>query len=221
MLLNSTLDFIDELKANNNRQWFQQNRNRYERAKINYLEFAEMLLVKMQNIDPTLRHLQPKDTVYRIYRDIRFSNDKTPYKTYFGVVLCPEKTMSRRPGYYIHVENNGCFLAGGIYKPQSDILKKVRTEISNFYPDLVKIVEDTNFKARFNGFNFSKSNLLMRPPQGFRHDNQAIEYLKLKSYEVISPFDISQVTSIEGIDKLIDNLKYLKPLNDFLNSSFD
>ena len=220
MLQPETLQFYDDLSRNNYKEWFHENRTRYDKAKADYLNLAATLLERMKTIEPSLANLQPKQCIFRINRDIRFSTDKTPYKTHLGVVLSGNKNMSENAGFYLHIDPAGSFLAGGIYMPPSDALKKIRKEISTFYEDLVAVFENPEFKSRFNGFDQEDRLMLKRPPQGYSADDKAIEFLKFKSFTVSKPFDLSMVTDPKGVDFVIDNFKVLKPLNDFLNRSF-
>jgi uncharacterized protein (TIGR02453 family) len=220
MLHPETLQFYHDLRLNNNRDWFQQNRNRYDAAKADYLALAEKVLSPMKLVDSSLSNLLPKNCVFRINRDIRFSPDKSPYKTHLGVVLSGDRNMSERAGFYLHIDEAGCFLAGGIYMPQSEALKKLRREIADYHEDLTTIFNHKDFKSRFAGFDREENIVLKRPPQGFTADDKAIEYLKFKSYTVSKPFDISLVTNSKGIDFVVEHFTHLKPLNDFLNRAF-
>ncbi len=221
MLSQKTLQFLYDLKQNNNREWFKQNIDRYESAKTDYLEFAQELLVRMKAIDVSLVNLNPKDCIFRIYRDMRFSQDKTPYKTHLGIVFSKDRKKSQTAAYYIHIEESGSFIAGGVHNPPPETLKKIRLEISNFYDDFTHIIKNNEFKTRFTDLYRDKNILLKRPPQGFYEDNKAIEYIKLKSFEVVKEFDTSYTTTKKGVDFIVENLTYIKPLNDFLNRAFD
>ncbi len=220
MLNHETLKFYHDLRLNNNREWFQINRSRYEVAKDDYLQLAGNILERMKQVDFTLANLEPKNCVFRINRDIRFSPDKSPYKTHLGIVFSGDRNMSERAGYYLHIDEAGCFLAGGIYMPQSEALKSLRREIADFHDDLTAIFNNKEFKSRFAGFDREENIVLKRPPQGYSADDKAIEYLKFKSYTVSKPFDISLVTNPKSIDFVIEHFTHLKPLNDFLNRAF-
>ena len=220
MLHPETLQFYSDLSLNNYKEWFHANRPRYDIAKADYLQLATTLLEEMQKVDPTLANLQPKQCIFRINRDIRFSKDKTPYKSHLGIGLSNNKNMSENAGYYLHIDPMGSFLAGGIHMPPSDTMKKIRKEIATFHEDLEAIFDHPEFKSRFNGFDTDERLKLKRPPQGYSADDKAIEFLKYKSFTVSKPFDISLVTDPKGVNFVLEHFKILKPLNDFLNRSF-
>lgn len=218
MLNQNTLDFYRELRRNNNKEWFDQNRKWYEAVRKDYLRFTAELLIRMQAVDPGLVHLQPKDCIFRINRDIRFSADKTPYKTHLGIIMTPYGRKLDYAAYYVHLdEEGGSFAGGGVYRPMPEPLKKVRKEIENFYEDLEEVLKAKSFKETYGALDREEGMVLSRPPKGYDAGHPAIEYLKFKSYTATRVLDPKLLTDPRGIDVVVKILKDLKPLNDFLN----
>ena len=218
MLSQETLNFYRELRKNNHKEWFDLNRKWYEEVKKDYLRFTGELLTRMQAVDPSLGHLSPKDCIFRINRDIRFSADKTHYKTHLGIFMTPGGRNLDYAGYYVHIdEEGGSFTGGGCYRPQAAVLKKIRREIANFYEDLEEIVGAKAFKKTYGEFDREEGVVLSRPPKGFDADHPAIEFLKFKSFTATRELDAKLLTDPKGLDTVVDILKDLKPLNDFLN----
>ena len=217
MLSTESLQFLEDLKANNNRDWFLDNKKRYEVFKKDYHQLVIDFLDAMKPLDSSLEMLEVKNCTFRINRDIRFSKDKSPYKSYIGVWLSSGVKGQNRSGYYIHIEKGSSFIAGGFYCPEADDLKKVRKEIAYFYEDLEEILDEKYFKKEFEDFDRNESNLLKNPPRGYEKDHPAIEFLKLKSFETSQKFDINELTNKDFVSKMSKKLILLKPLNDFIN----
>jgi uncharacterized protein (TIGR02453 family) len=217
MLSKDTLQFLDDLKANNNRDWFLENKKRYDSFKKDYQQLVADFLDAMKPLDPSLEMLEVKNCTFRINRDIRFSKDKSPYKAHLGVWLSSVVKGLNRSGYYVHIEKGASFIAGGLYAPEPEDLKKMRKEIAYFYEDLEEILNEENFKREFQDFDRNEKNTLKNPPRGYEKDHPAIELLKLKSFESSHKFDISEVTKKDFVATMSQKLIALKPLNDFIN----
>ncbi|UFH35623.1 DUF2461 domain-containing protein [Flavobacterium acetivorans] len=217
MLSKNSLQFLEDLKANNNRDWFLENKKRYETFKKDYHQMVADFLDVMKPLDPSLEMLEVKNCVFRINRDIRFSKDKSPYKAHLGVWLSSGAKGKNRSGYYVHIEKGASFIAGGFYAPEAEDLKKVRKEIAFFHDDLEAILNDPNFKREFGDFSRNEKSVLKNPPRGYEKEHPAIELLKLKSFETIQKFDISEVSQKDFVSKMSKKLILLKPLNDFIN----
>lgn len=217
MLSKDSLQFLDDLKANNNREWFLDNKKRYEIFKKDYHQLVADFLHIMKPLDPTLEMLEVKNCTFRINRDIRFSKDKSPYKDHIGVWISSGTKGMNRSGYYVHIARTGSFIAGGLYCPEADDLKKVRKEIAYFHEDLEEILAEKNFKKEFGHFDRNAENVLKNPPRGYEKEHPAIELLKLKSFETSQKFEIQQVTNEDFVSKMTQKLILLKPLNDFIN----
>lgn len=221
MLTKESLQFLDDLKKNNNREWFQDNKKRYEVFKKDYHQLVSAFLDAMKPLDPSLEFLEIKDCTFRINRDIRFSKDKSPYKSHLGVWMSAGAKGANRSGYYVHIEKGGSFIAGGFYSPDAEELKKVRKEIAFFYDDLQEILNDKNFKKEFGSLDVNENNSLKSMPRGYEKDHPAIEFLKLKSFTATQTYDISEVTKKDFVKKMSEKLIALKPLNDFINRALD
>lgn len=217
MLSKETLQFLADLKANNNREWFLENKKRYEALKKEYHQLVADFLDAMKPLDASLEMLEVKNCTFRINRDIRFSKDKSPYKDHLGIWISSGIKGVNRAGYYIHIDNKGSFIAGGLYGPEAEDLKKIRKEIAFFYEDLEAIVNDKNFKTEFKKLNVNEANALKNPPRGFEKDHPAIEFLKLKSFTASQNFDTSEVLQKDFVAKMSKKLIALKPLTDFIN----
>ena len=217
MLSKETLQFLDDLKANNNRDWFLENKKRYEAFKKDYQQLVADLLDVLKPLDPSLEMLEVKNCTFRINLDIRFSKDKTPYKTHLGLWFSSGTKGLNRSGYYIHLEKGASFIAGGLYCPEADDLKKMRKEIAFFHEDLESILNEKNFKKEFNNFDRNEKNTLKNPPRGYEKEHPAIELLKLKSFESSQAIDFLSVSKKDFVAVMSQKLIVLKPLNDFIN----
>ena len=217
MLSKDSLQFLDYLKANNNRDWFLDNKKRYEVFKKDYQQLVADFLDAMKPLDPTLEMLEVKNCTFRINRDIRFSKDKSPYKDHVGIWMSSGAKGMNRSGYYVHIARAGSFIAGGFYCPEAEDLKKVRKEIAFFHEDLEEIMNNKSFQKEFGDFDRNENNLLKNPPRGYEKDHPAIEYLKLKSFETSQKFNIEEVLKEGFVSKMTEKLIVLKPLNDFIN----
>ena len=217
MLSKDTLQFLDDLKANNNRDWFLENKKRYEAFKKDYQQLVADLLDAMKPLDPSLEMLEVKNCTFRINRDIRFSKDKTPYKSHLGIWLSSGAKGLNRSGYYIHLEKGASFIAGGLYCPESEDLKKMRKEIAFFYEDLEAILAEKDFKSEFGDFDRNEKDTLKNPPRGYDKEHPAIKLLKLKSFEASQKIDFSAASKKDFVAVMSQKLIALKPLNDYIN----
>ena len=213
----STLQFLRKLEKNNNREWFNENKTLYQEAQQDVISFVEKLIEEMADFDEEMGKLEAKKSVFRIYRDTRFSKDKTPYKTNFGAGLGMGKG-NKISGYYLHIEPGKSFLAGGVYKPEPSVLKTIRQEISAFGDEFKAILEQDEFRNYFRGL--SVEDKLKKVPQGFEKDDKMAEYLKLKHFIVTHPISDEQLLSENAVKEFTKIFKAMKPLNDFLQTPF-
>lgn len=210
----STLQFLSELKNNNTREWFNENKKRYEAARKNYITFLDEMLQEMHEFEPASFGQTGKDLVFRIYRDVRFSNDKRPYKDHFGAYLAEGGRKSILPGYYLHLAgNDNSFVAGGLWLPPSDYLKAVRQELDYNLDEFKDIVEAPEFKQKFGSISGEQ---LKTTPKGYDKDNPAIEYLRFKSWNAIMLISDKVVLSNKFMNVVLEAFRDLKPFNDFL-----
>lgn len=218
MLQTATINFLKELKKNNNKPWFDLNRKKYESAKADFAAFIQQVIDQHGKKDPGISGLLAKDCMFRINRDTRFAKDKSPYKTNFGASINKGgKKAWNTAGYYFHLEPGSCFTGGGIYMPEPDILKKIRQEIDYNLPAFKKILTSKKFSAVYKGLDQSPEYLLTRVPKGFEADNPAAEYLKLKSYIAMVPLSNADLTSKDLVKKTVAAFEALQPLIEFIN----
>lgn len=221
MIQPSTISFLEKLKKNNNKPWFDENRVAYETAKEDFEKFVASVLGKLGMIDQSVADLKPRDCTFRINRDIRFSKDKTPYKTNFAMYIAKGGKKTRYGGYYFHCEPGGAFLAGGIWMPMAPELKKLRQEIDYNWKEFRAIVSGKKFSQTFVDLEKTGETSLVRPPKGYEEENPAIEYLKLKSFIATTQVPDPALTSKDLEKKLLDHFKTIKPLVDFLNRGIE
>ena len=213
----STLEFLSDLKKHNDRDWFLKNRNRYLEVKHNYESFVQAVIIGISTFDPILKGLEATSCTYRINRDIRFSNDKTLYKTHLGafIVRGGKQNGDRYAGYYVHVEpGNNSMIAGGAYIPPSPWLKAIRENIDEKGDKFLKVIENKEFVKTFGKLEGEK---LKTAPKGFPKDHPNIELLKLKSYLVTRMISDKEIIGKDCFDLIVRASKSMKPLNDFLN----
>ena len=214
MIETSTLKFLKELSKNNNREWFQANKKAFDAAHDNVTALAGYLIGEIGKFDPAVSSLEPKSCVFRIYRDIRFSKDKSPYKTNLGAYFAPGGRKSMQPGYYIHIQPGQCFIAAGKHMPDAGELLKIRTAIAENTKEFLGIVEKRSFREKFGLLHGDR---LSRPPKGFSEDSPAIEYLKLKSFTVYTEYQKDKlITSREFPKTVVKDFKAMFPLIDYL-----
>ena len=216
-LKNSTLLFLKDLHKNNNREWFNDNKDRYLSANANVVDFVETLIEEIGEFDEAILRTDAKKALFRIYRDVRFSKDKSPYKTNFGAGLGMGKG-NRISGYYLHIEPGKSFLAGGVYQPDTTVLKEIRKEISINSNEFLSILEQDEFRNNFRGLSVEQK--LQRVPAGFEKDDPMAEFLKLKNFIVVHPVSNEALMKEDAAKNFAQIFKSIKPLNDFLSAPF-
>lgn len=219
MIQKSTFDFLNKLKKNNNKEWFDKNRSTYEIAKKDFQAFVDELILSISKFDPAVKHLEAKKCVFRINRDIRFSKDKTPYKTNFGASISPGGKGSFTAGYYVHLEPNAIFLAGGMWQPEPPLLNAIRQEIDYNAGEFKKIINHKDFKKYFGGL--SDEDKLKTVPKGYDKAHPEIEILKNKSFIVVHNLKDNNVLSKDALKYCTAVFKAMHPLNLFLRRACD
>jgi uncharacterized protein (TIGR02453 family) len=219
MISKETIDFLKKLKKNNSKEWFDNNRAKYLTAKENHLDFVAEILHTLKSLDPTLQDIQPKNCVFRINRDVRFSANKNPYKTNFGASFSKGGKKIACAGYYFHLEPGACFIGGGYWMPMAEDLNKIRQEIDYNFEEFNKIINTKKFISAFGALDNKEK--LVRPPKGYEKDNPAIEHLKLKNFVVLAGIEDSELMDKHLIQKVISHFQDMKPLIDFLNRAID
>ena len=221
MIPKEALQFLSDIIANNNTEWMHANKKRYENYKKDYHSFIASILEEMKPLDKSLEPLEVKNCTFRINRDIRFSKDKSPYKTNMGVWMSQDKNRKNAPGYYIHFETGNCFIAGGVWCPEVGDLKKIRKEIEFFHDNLETIVSNKNFQKEFNQLDRGENNVLKKAPKDFDPNHPAIEFLKLKSFTASHKISETIFSEPDFSKKIARKLIALKPLNDFLSRALE
>jgi uncharacterized protein (TIGR02453 family) len=208
------LEFLKGLKENNTREWFEKNRKGYEDAKAEFEKILNRLIPAIYSFDPEIGRLTAKDCVFRIYRDVRFSKDKSPYKTNMGGYICKGGRKGLYAGYYVHIEPGGSMLAGGLYMPPPEVLKKARQEVYYHSEEFKRILNGKDFKKTFRVMEEDK---LSRPPKDFPADFKDIDLLKYKSYTVMHAMKDETLLEKNVQDYMVKVFKVMQPFNGFLN----
>jgi len=211
------LPFLKKLKKNNNKVWFDANRSSYEAVKKEAEQLVRDLVEQLGRTDATIAHLTPKDCMFRINRDVRFSKDKSPYKTNFGIALTSGGKKSPLAGYYLHLEPGASFVGGGLWMPQPPVLAAVRQEIDYQFSELQSILGSAAFRKQYTALYTGDDVSLTRVPKGYDADNPAAEYLRLKSFLAMHPLDDGVVGSSTLAKTAVKAFVALKPVVDFLN----
>lgn len=218
MIQQVTFDFLKDLVENNNREWFQVNKERYEAARQNVIDFAAKLLKQLHKVDPGVDEaLDPKKCVMRIYRDIRFRKDKTPYKNNFGISFPTRGLKLGGAEYYIQIQPGNSFVAGGYWMPEAAHLKLIRQEIDYNGADLAKIIDNPEFVQLFG--DFRKQEQLKTVPKGYDADNENIELLKLKSFVAFHQLKDGDMLKKDAVEHIALLCSKIHPLNVFLKNA--
>ncbi|MBT6684763.1 MAG: DUF2461 domain-containing protein [Bacteroidetes bacterium] len=214
MIKKEIFEFLEGIKNNNNREWFHANKEKYNFAKTEFETLVNSLISEISIFDSDIENVVAKDCIFRIFKDVRFSKDKTPYKPNFGAYIVRGGKKSGFAGYYLHVEPNMSFLGGGVHMPQSPELKAIREGIFNNVVEFKKIIANKNFSKHFKEFYGEK---LKNPPRGFSKEFPDIELLKYKSYIVVHELSDEEILG-KSFEKIaLDVFKLMKPFNDFIN----
>lgn len=219
MISTSTLDFLIKLKKNNNKEWFDKNRPQYELIKMEFKNFINELIASIAKFDPSVKHLEAKDCIFRINRDVRFSSNKAPYKTNIAAFISPEGKKSISAGYYIHIQPGNCFLASGMWMPPAPQLSAVRQEIDYNAEEFRKIILSKEFKKHFK--ELSQEDKVKTTPKGYEKTHPEIEFLKLKSFIAMKAIDDKDVLSKNFIKSICTSFEVAYPLNAFLRRACD
>ena len=220
MQIKNLLQFLNTLKINNNREWFAENKAWYDQVRVEFEQLSKDLIVEISKFDEEIKRVEAKDCIFRIYRDTRFSHDKTPYKTHFGVFIATAGgRKSQRGGYYLHLDPAGCFVAVGVWCPEPNLLKSLRQSVYDNIEELNAIRYQPDFAKHFS--SFFEENKLKNVPSGFPKDFPDAELLKLKHYLVEYKIDEPMLQSEDFVAEIGRILKHAYPLNKFLNYTVD
>ena len=220
MIQSSILKFLKDLNKNNNKSWFDQHRDQYESAKENILALTADLIKGISSFDPPLGSLQPKECTFRINRDVRFSKDKSPYKSNMACYFNKAGKKGNGAGYYMHIEPGKSFAAGGIWMPGGPELASIRQEIDYGFNDWKKIINSNSFKKQFP-IAFADNEMLTRPPKGYDENNPAIDFIKLKSFVIRKSFSDPELQSKSFVKDVAKTFQQMYPLVSFLNKAID
>jgi uncharacterized protein (TIGR02453 family) len=212
----STIDYLKSIGRNNNRDWFLKNKELYNEARGNFEAFVQELLNEITVFEPIMKGLEVKSCVYRFNRDIRFSNDKSPYKTHFGAFMVRggKKNGDKLAGYYFHIEPGKSIIAGGAYMPPAPWLGAIREKIDEEPERFNQIIENKEFIKYFRELTGDK---LKKAPKGYPSDHPQLELLKLKSYLAVNEVNDKTVMNKDLFEHVVSVFKAMKPLNDILN----
>ncbi len=215
MIQSSTFLFLKEVAENNNREWFADNKTKYTAAQADAQGFAEALLTKMKLEDPTLEGQDAKKCLMRIYRDVRFSKNKEPYKTNFGIGFSIDGKNGSKAGYYVHIAEGESFVAGGMWQPLPDQLQKIRQEIDYNGVEFAKIMNSKAFAAAQLELNMLPT--LKNPPKGYTSAHPMLMYLKLTSFTASAMMTQSNLSSASSTALVLKKLTALQPFINFIN----
>lgn len=218
MISKLTLQFLDDLNKHNVKEWFDENRKRYEAAKDDVSSSVEKLIKSIGAFDEDIAVLQVKDCTFRINRDIRFAKDKTPYKTNMAAYFSRGGKKSDAAGYYVHIEPGKAFAAAGCWWPEAKQLAQIRQEIDYNFDDFKKIISNKKFKQVFTE-GIDKKDTLQRAPKSYEEENPAIEFIKLKSFVVYRKLTDAELMSKDFVKTISGIFSAAKPLVDFLNTA--
>ena len=222
MISSSTITFLKALKKNNNKPWFDKNREKYNAAKYNLEEFVALLLQKMVSFDEDMKELTAKNCTFRINRDVRFSKNKTPYKINLSASFNRGGKKSIYGGYYFHLQPGGnTFVGGGLWMPEPENLKKLRQEIDYCFPEFKKIIGAASFKKHYGELERDEKQMLVNVPKGYDKENPAAEYLRMKSFIATKNLSDEEILSPKLADEVIQSFKALMPLVKFINRAFE
>lgn len=218
MLQKSTLKFLKDLVKNNTRPWFDEHRHDYLAAKDDVVAMVEMIHQELSKDDPWLKDQEAKNKLFRIFRDVRFAKDKTPYKNHFGIYLSRGGRKWEGGGYYIHIQPGNCFAGAGVWMPQPPLLKAIRQEIDYNWEAFQSITGSKSFKATFKKWEGEQQKNL---PKDYTADNPAIEILRYKSFIVTTPISDEDITGKNAVKKIAGACATGRPLVEFLNRAMD
>jgi len=199
----------------------QANRQNYEAARADFLQFTQQVLTGFAKHESDLLPLQPKDCVFRQNRDVRFSADKSPYKINMGAAFSKGGKKSVLAGYYFHLEPGKSFVGGGLWMPDKALVQKVRQEIDYCWDEWQLMLKNKSFQKHYGDFSREPEMVLQREPKGYDKNNPAIAYLKMKSWVAAQPLTDAALTEPDLVKNVIDAFKALQPFVHFMNRAIE
>jgi uncharacterized protein (TIGR02453 family) len=221
MLQRQTIRFLSALKENNNKPWFDAHRAQYEAAKIDFQNFIQLVIDDLQRTDTTITGTVARECLFRINRDVRFSNDKAPYKSNMGASIKKGGKKSPFAGYYFHVEPGQSFVGGGLWMPEAEVVKKVRQEIDYNRDEFYGLMTGKEFKKTYADLYKGKDVSLATAPKGYEKDNPALPYLKLKSFIAQTSVSDDDLCKASLHKKTVAAFQTLHPFLCFINRALD
>lgn len=215
--MTEVINFLRDLEKNNHRDWFKDNKSRYDQARMVFLEQVQKIINALQFHDLRISGLEAKDAMFRIYRDIRFSKDNTPYKTHFATYMARGGRKSSEAGYYLHIGNDELFLAGGVHSPGKEDLHAIRQEIM-YQPETIRKIIDRKVKE---GFQLYEKDKLKKGPMGFPKDSPQADLLKYKHFLLSANLDTDLIHSPEFPEKTAEKFRLMIPFTAFLNTAME
>lgn len=212
--MKDVLQFLRELAKNNNREWFEANKDRYLESRKKVLFITDVIINEIRVFDKDLPLVDPKDCMFRIFRDVRFSNDKRPYKTNFGSFISNGGRKGDKAGYYFHIEPGASFAGGGIYMPAAEPLRAVREHMARNAETFLDITNQPGFKTVYPDMYDHR---LKTAPKGFPKDHEYIQLLRYKSFVFSTALSDNDIATGKFIEKAVAAFKQLYPVNAFLN----
>lgn len=219
LLTKDTLDFLNDLVANNNREWFQANKSRYEPVWQGMKSFVSALIKGLADFDPQIHEqIDAGKCQFRIYRDTRFSDDKTPYKTWLGAGISKNGRKLAGPEYYIHIQpGNQSFIAVGYWRPEKEHLDAIRQEIDYNGEELTKILKA--MREQNSAIELGEYDKLKRPPQGYSVDHPQLEIIKLKSFTLHYDLSDKVVRSPKLLEEVLAIYEVMLPFKNFIHQA--
>ena len=216
--MNKVIEFLEELAKNNNREWFQKNKKWYEESRDKFLFLTDVMINEIRKFDPEIPVVSPKDCMFRIFRDVRFSNDKQPYKTNFGSYISKGGRKGMYSGYYFHIGTEESFVGGGLYMPPSEPLKAVRKHLAENAEEFLEIINQPSFKKIYPVMYDDK---LKTAPKGFPKDHEYIDLLRYKSFVFSKLLSRKDIQGEKYIQIMVEACRQLYPINHFLNNAVE
>ncbi len=214
--MEQVLQFLSDLSRNNHRDWFKANYKRYSESREKMRLITEILINEIRKFDPGIPAMDPKDCMFRIFRDVRFSKDKRPYKTNFGSFIAPGGRKSPHAGYYLHIDPAGSFAGGGIYMPSAGPLKVIREQIVRDPDTFLQLTGAPEFKSFFPGM---MDHRLKTAPRGYPKDHQNIDLLRYKSFVFSTVLDKEALLHGDFLEKTVGAFFELQKVNAWLNEA--
>lgn len=216
--MKKVLEFLTDLSQNNNKDWFHANRSRYEESRDTMLFVTEILINEVRKFDSEIPVMAPKDCMFRIFRDVRFSNDKRPYKTNFGIFIAKGGRKSMHAGYYLHIEPGSSFVGGGIYMPPAEPLKAIRNYLASYGDEFLELINNKDFQSTYPEMHDHR---LKTAPKGFPKDHPYIDLLRYQSVVFSTDLKNKLITSDKFIEFVVNAFQTLQPVNEVINHVLD